>query len=233
MATTVEEQLPAPQEQLNIETLVQEPTWKDILVELVKKNEIDPWNVDIIDIVDKYVSAIKQMKVMDLRVPANIILAASILLRLKGEMLSVEEIIEEPEMMEEHFAREPVQVDPLSLRLRFPPKRKISLVELVTALEEAMKLKEIKEQKAVQKPLDIPIKINSMDIEAEMNALYGKMKGIADSSNMLTFNLMLKSFKNDDVLLSLFIPMLFLAHRGKIDVIQEKFFGEIIISLNN
>lgn len=40
---------------LNLENLVSEPTWKDILIDLVKKENLDPWNIDIANIVEKYI----------------------------------------------------------------------------------------------------------------------------------------------------------------------------------
>jgi len=99
---------------------------------------------------------VKGMKILDLRVPANIILAAAILLRLKSDMLDLEERMEETEITEE-IIRPPVPVETLSMRLRLAPKRKITLNELIIALEEAMKFKEYKETKAAEEIKIIPI----------------------------------------------------------------------------
>ena len=95
----------------DIEKFVGEATWKDILVELVKKNELNPWDIDIIDIVGRYIDVVKGLKVMDLRVPANIILAASILLRLKSDMLELSEPLTEEQMVEGAYERPFVQVE--------------------------------------------------------------------------------------------------------------------------
>lgn len=216
---------------LNLESLVSEPTWKDILIDLVKKENLDPWNIDIANIVEKYIDTVKEMKVLDLRVPANIILAAAILLRMKSEMLSLaEEVIEEPEMVQE---RPSVTVGQLSLRVRVPPKRKISLQELIEALEEAMKLKEMRELAEVNSgKLDVPIEINLTDIEEEINKVYAEIKKIADKSKMTTFSILAKRHSGEDVLLGVFIPLLFLAHKQRITLMQEKFFDEIIIAMN-
>lgn len=216
---------------LSLEKLVSEATWKDILIDLVKKENLDPWNIDITSVVDRYIETIKKMKVMDLRVPANIILAAAILLRMKSEMLSfAEEEIEEPEVIQ---GRPSVTVGQLSLRVRVPPKRKITLPELIEALEEAMKLKETRQiEEASKGEISVPITLSMFDIEEEIDKVYGEISKIIDKSKMTTFSILVDRHKGDDVLLGVFIPLLFLAHKQKITLMQERFFDEIIIALN-
>ncbi len=216
-------------ESISIEKLVTEATWKDILIELVKKEQIDPWNIDIVDVVDKYVAAVREMKVLDLRIPANIILAASILLRFQSEVLLHQE---EEELAQEHEqSRRITDVEPLTFRLRLPPKRRLTLAELVAALDEAMKLREVRELAKKNLQVSFPLMFKSVDIETEIENIYGIVKSNVDASNMTTFNTVSRSAQFNDVLLELFIPLLFLAHKNRVTLIQEKFFDEIIISL--
>ena len=84
----MEEILPAGQKKLDLVSFVNYDTWKELLIELVEKQQLDPWNIDITELVNSYINAVKALKVMDLRIPANIILAASILLRMKSSMLT-------------------------------------------------------------------------------------------------------------------------------------------------
>ncbi len=219
-------------DKVDLSMLVTEATWKDILIELVKNNELDPWNIDIVEIVNKYIEAVKSFKVMDLRIPANIILAAAVLLRLKSDMLSLFAPEEEMQELEEGFVRPSVVVDELTVRLKPPMKRKIALVELIHALEEAMK---IKEGKATQKLLNnviMPIKFDDIDIEKEIEILHGEIEKRVDKKNMTTFSYLSKEINfKDNVITGLFIPLLFLTNKGKIQLMQEEFFGEIIIQL--
>ncbi|MDE1846202.1 MAG: segregation/condensation protein A [Candidatus Micrarchaeota archaeon] len=213
---------------MNLEELVSDATWKEMLVELVHKEKLDPWNIDIVEVVDKYIEAIKGMKVLDLRVPANIILAAAILLRLKSEMISFAEDDVEEEYIE--GARPDRTVEPLSFRLRIPPRRKMTLQELIGALEEAMKLKEVREM-ASKAPVPVPLNINPVDIEAEINAVHELVKKSVDKSKMTTFSILSRGMDTEKALLGIFIPLLFLEHKKKIMLIQERFFEEIIIAL--
>jgi segregation and condensation protein A len=207
-------------------------TWRDLIIELVEKNKLDPWNIDIIEIVDKYIDTVKKLKVLDLRVPANIILAAAVLLRLKSNYLSLQDYDDAGETAEDGgIIRTDIIVDPLNFRLRLPPKRKISLTELIGALDEAMKIKETRLNPAQRPETFIPIKLENFDIEAETEKLYDIIKENVDKSNMVTFSYMSRLSSINDVLLSLFIPLLFLAHKDKVTLIQEKFFSEIIIAV--
>ncbi|MGC8479712.1 MAG: segregation/condensation protein A [Candidatus Micrarchaeia archaeon] len=223
------------EKKMDLSLLVNDATWKDILIELVRTNKLDPWNIDIVDIVDKYISAIKALKVMDLRVPANIILAAALLLRLKSEMLSLfernDEIIEDGE--EQDFVRPNITVDELSLRLRPPIKRKIALIELIHALDEAMKIKDRKGAQKIINGVQFNIKFDDVDMEKETERLYDEIKKRVDKKNMTTFSYLSKdiSIVNNDLVIGLFIPLLFLTHKERIFLLQEEFFGEIIIQL--
>ncbi len=216
--------------EFDIEALVTEATWKDVLVELVRKNELDPWDIDITDIVERYVGAVKRMKVLDLRVPANIILAAAILLRLKSELLQIEEQAQqEPGDGQEESARY-VPPNGITLRMRLQPRRRVTLNELIAALEEAMKLREYKEQAAV--PITVPIHLEHTDIEADIASVFSLVKAHADSSRMVTYSTLCEVANKENSLVSVFVPLLFLASKAKVLLIQETFFGDIVVVLN-
>ncbi|MHB1830522.1 MAG: segregation/condensation protein A [Candidatus Micrarchaeaceae archaeon] len=207
-------------------------TWRDLIIELVDKNKLDPWNIDIIEIVDKYVDTVKKLRVLDFRVPANIILAAAILLRLKSNYLIFKDYEDTGEMAAEADVQDyNITTDPLNFRLRLPPKRKISLTELISALDEAMTMKETRLLPQKNEPLPTQIKLANFDIEAETDNIYRIIKGNVDKSKMMTFSCLSNVSSINDVILGIFIPLLYLAHKGKVSLIQEKFFSEIIIAL--
>ena len=58
-----------------------------ILVSMVKAGKIDPWNIDIIDVTDKYLAHMCEMKSQDLRLTGRTFLFASVLLKLKSNVL--------------------------------------------------------------------------------------------------------------------------------------------------
>ncbi len=75
-----------------------------ILVEMAKSGKIDPWNIDIVDVTEKYLQKMMELKSLNLKVASRTFLFASILVRLQSNVLAdltLEEFQdnEEPEMI--------------------------------------------------------------------------------------------------------------------------------------
>ena len=220
----------------NIEEFVKNATWRELLLELVDSNQLDPWNIDIVKLVDGYVGIIKKLKVLDLRAPANIILAAAILVRLKSDTLKMAAFEEEMQPAEEMAATGPriyPEVPVLTPRLRMQPNRKITLTELMEALSDAMKMKEKREYLAEMEPPPLELVLSKEDIDQKIENVYRLVENYADRDGLTTFAFLANKYNNTEgILLDLFIPLLFLAHRERIIMAQEKFFDEIFIKLS-
>ncbi len=59
----------------------------EILVNMAKSGKIDPWNVDIVEVTDKYLMHLFQSKAQNLRLTGRTLLFAAILLKLKSNVL--------------------------------------------------------------------------------------------------------------------------------------------------
>ena len=59
----------------------------EIILDLVKMGKLDPWNIDIVDLYDKYMERIKIMKQDNLRSVGKAILFSSTLLKIKSDIL--------------------------------------------------------------------------------------------------------------------------------------------------
>ena len=51
-----------------------------ILVDMAKAGKIDPWNIDILDVTDKYLQRMIELKTMNLRVASRTLLFAYIMI---------------------------------------------------------------------------------------------------------------------------------------------------------
>ena len=59
----------------------------EILVNMAQQGKIDPWNIDIVDITDKYLTHLFKSKAQNLRLTGRTLLFAAILLKLKSNVL--------------------------------------------------------------------------------------------------------------------------------------------------
>ncbi len=75
----------------------------EILVNMAKHGKIDPWNVDIVEVTDKYLMHLFQSKAQNLRLTGRTLLFAAILLKLKSNVLEGLDILDFEPQREEDF----------------------------------------------------------------------------------------------------------------------------------
>ena len=76
-----------------------EITWRSMIYELVKNEQLDPWDVDISILSKRYVQMLKKLKELDFRVSGKMVLAAAILLKMKSTLLVGEDMAELDRLM--------------------------------------------------------------------------------------------------------------------------------------
>ena len=218
-------------EDLRLEKLVEFPTWREMLLDLVAAKRLDPWNIDIVEVTSGYIDRINKMEMLDLRVPANLILAAAILLRFKSDALRFEE--EAQVIVEETFVDEdagPEVIPVLELKTRIPPTRMVTLDELLLAMEKVFDEQKKREEKAqkIEIPSVINIQLPEFNIEQRMATVYERVLEEKDSEGLSTFSAILSDRSALGIITTL-LPLLHLVQDRKLTIFQEKFFGEIFI----
>ncbi|USS40497.1 segregation/condensation protein A [Thermococcus aggregans] len=201
----------------------------DILLQLVTMGKVDPWNIDIVDLTEKYIERIREMRDLDLRISARAILAASILLRMKTEALLYGDEEEEEEKEEKRIR---VDVEPY-----VPPLRRVEryytlddLIEaLMDALEEAEKKKPRKKKKVEIEEEIFVVDDFRVDIEKHVNRLYAIVKELYEETKDKISFWELIFDPTPKIIARTFLYLLFLANMGKVELIQEEPFGEIFV----
>ncbi len=215
-------------------TIIDQPNWKLLLFDLVKSNDFDIWNIDIVSLTELYLKKIIQLKEGNLMVPANALLAASILLKIKTYTLKLTSIEPEEELIIPK--EEDLLLNALNLDNQIRNKEgQVSLDDLIEAIDSIMNRptkknleKMIKEKAEIEFILPRTIE----DINYRIDVLYTSIKKQADDEGCLTFKkLFSNNINNFDVVNNLFIPLLFLHQEEKINVWQDDFFSEIFIKV--
>jgi segregation and condensation protein A len=227
------------EEQNLLEMIIKEESWEELIYNIVSYEGMDPWDVDIIKLADSFLKYIEGVKTLDFRIPAKVVLVAAILLKLKSEVLSplkAEEMEYFPAsgLTVDEFQQIREELSKLSLK---PPierhvKRKVTLDELIDALNKAMKVEEKKE--TVKRVLGKRIKAEigeEEDIEVRINELMSEIDGLLSKlkSEKVEFSKIVEKWERDEIVRH-FMPLLYLSSRGKVETEQEEFFKEILIS---
>ena len=221
-----------------LEMIINEESWEELIYNIVSYEGMDPWDVDIIKLADSFLKYIEDFKTLDFRIPAKVVLVAAILLKLKSEGLSpmkVEEMQYFPEsgLTVDEFNQIREELSKLSLKLPIERhvKRKVTLDELIDALNKAMKV-EVKKER-IKRVLGKRIKAEigeEEDIEVRINDLMSEIDGLLlkFKSDKVEFSQIVEKWERDDIVRN-FMPLLYLSSRGKVGTEQEEFFKEILI----
>ena len=221
-----------------------EITWQSIVYKLVKSEQMDPWDIDVSILTQKYIDMLRTLKEHDFRVSGKVLLAAAILLKIKsnklvGEDLSeldrlligVEEEMEELGFDETSELAKLGEIPTLIPRTPQPRKRKVSIFDLVEALEIALEVKKRRLLHSIP-PLNLEAPKKKRDITQIIRDVYGRIKSffISALGSKLTFSKLLPSESKEDKVYT-FIPLLHLAQQNKVELVQETPFGEIEVLL--
>jgi len=202
---------------MDLLNVVVQPTWREFLVDLVQTNQMDPWDVDLAKVADAYLTKVRELQTMDLRIPANVILASALLLHFKAKSLSFD--YSDDAVAEEEVPLLQEDVPELFFRGNLPRRRKITLDELLNAVDKVMK-----QGKRKQMPTVIP---EALNIELPKEDLHGRILR-KDSENVLLFSALLQEKTADQITLTL-IPILHLVQEQRMLAWQDELFGEIFL----
>lgn len=222
--------------------------WKDIIFNLVKTEQMDPWDIDIGGLTKKYIEMLKKAKELDFKISGKVVLAAALLLRLKSKRLVGADLdefdrmlagnqVDEDEFYDDLAAMRDASQIPEEERLRLiprtpqPRKRKVSVYDLVSALEKALEVKKRRIIKSMP-TLDVEPPKRTTDIGIVIRQVYNKILDffLGNDNKSLTFSQLVPSRTKEDKICT-FVPLLHLSNNRKIDLDQRQHFGEISIIL--
>ncbi|MBI2136805.1 segregation/condensation protein A [Candidatus Woesearchaeota archaeon] len=227
-----------------------EISWQSIILELVRTNQMNPWDIDITLLSHKYLEIIQTLKELDFRISGKIVLAAALLLKIKSNRLVGEDL----DYLDSLFAQseggddldygadltaqqiaQQFKLSPEEMKLlpRTPAmrNRKVSIYDLIEALQKAM---EVKRRRVLR---DLPAQAfvapkKKKEISMMIYEVFARIKSyfLTNKNTKLTFTQLLPSDTKEDKVYT-FIPLLHLSNARKIDINQEVPFGEIEIQL--
>lgn len=219
-------------------------TWRSLLFDLVKTEQMNPWHIDITLLTKKYIQVIKDMQEHDFRISGKILLAAAFLLKIKSAHLidhdignldalinSTQEEVDEDELFDELENGKRVKRDKYQLIPRNPQarSRKVSIHDLVDALQKAMVTK--RKILAQQRPIKFKRPERRIDIMGVIRELYHKIVHYTKEEKKLAFSKLLPPNAGKKEKAYTFLPLLHLEHQQKVETKQYHHFDEIWVKL--
>ncbi|MBS3162755.1 segregation/condensation protein A [Candidatus Woesearchaeota archaeon] len=219
-----------------------EITWKDIIYDLIKKEQMDPWDVDLSKLTQRYIETVKNMKEMNYFISGKVLLASALLLKIKSNRLVEEDLSNfdsflfhqeaEFEELGDFLPRSDIKVDIPTLGIRTPQarKRKVSIADLIGALEKALRV-DTRRKLRLQNFLSFTkpvIPERKVDIGMLIDQIHLKLLNMFKVNERVKFS-ELNTKTKEEVILTL-LPLLHLHNHSKVNLEQEKSFEEIHIS---
>lgn len=228
----------------------------EILAGMAERGEVDPWNIDIVDVTDRFLAELDRRKELDLRISGRTLFYAACLLRLKSDYFDGwgEEEDEDSFDDDEDESFEDLgfdfesagEVEPIgrlereiqrrlgrkNLRKR-PP---VTLYELIKQLKTAEKEQRRRQRKRAPVAREPDLDLDARDVvavahdEGYQGAVSGVMKEfrrVASNGDLLTLGDLSSAIGRSRR--EVYIPLLFLMLEGELALWQDEFFGEIYV----
>ena len=241
-----EAKISVKQEQIHDLLFNREIGWQEIIYDLINTEQLDPWDIDIILLADKYLERIRAIEEADFFISSKVLLAASLLLRIKSEILldryikSIDEILfgkkEQPK-----YSLERIELDEnipeLIPRSPLPRFRKLTLKELMESLNKAI----ITENRRIRKEIITKNALRDgvfllpkrkFSIKNRIKEIYRNLLDYFKENKeekKIPYTEFINNKKEEKIFS--FLPLLHLEEQKKIWLEQEKPFEEIYIWL--
>ncbi len=243
-----EEKTSVKQDQIHDLLFSRELGWQEIIYDLINTEQLDPWDINLTILTEKYLEKIRELEEADFFVSSKVLLAAALLLRIKSEILlnkyikSIDDILFGKEEKKKYLL-ERIELDEeipeLIPRSPMPRFKKVTLKELLESLSKAITT----ENRRIKKEIlnKNALRETSFSLPKRNFSIKDKIKEILHNltnhfrENKEAKKISLTDFvgNNRDEKIICFSPLLHLENQQKIWLDQEAHFEEIHIWLKH
>ncbi|MDA3855411.1 MAG: segregation/condensation protein A [Candidatus Woesearchaeota archaeon] len=231
--------------------------WKSFLYELIHKEGLNPWDIDLSLLTNKYIQSLKELKDVDFDVSGKFLTVAVFLLKTKTETLlerdirgiedKIAQVQSDSNGFDELDALEglDLELDEIDLKKKkyvlkyrnpIARKRKVTIFDLIKTLEKTFEQSNRRRtnffQRSGDTKYDGPMyEKRPKDLKQLIEELYDLVKSeFSSKKGHLCFNHLVDGLEEKMEILDRFIPLLHLHNNSKLKLKQEEHFGDINIS---
>lgn len=221
-------------------------SWQAIIYDLINTEQLDPWDIDLAVLSNKYLGKVRELEEANFFVSSKVLLAASLILRIKSEILlnnyiqSLDDILfdrQEGKSYKQERIELEDEIPDLVPRSPLPRFKKVSLQELMGALGKAIQTETRRIQRVVverQREMETQAIMpkQTINLRDKIREIYSKLREVFDGrEERLAFSELISDKKEDKT--SIFVPLLHLDTQHKVLLEQEGHLEEIWIWLKS
>ncbi|MEM3091945.1 MAG: segregation/condensation protein A [Candidatus Pacearchaeota archaeon] len=250
----MENEIGLKQERIHSILFNRQVDWQEIIYDLINTEQLDPWDIDIVVLTDKYLEKISKLEKEDFFISGKVLFAAALLLRIKSEILlnrylkNIDEILFGNKDIKKNIVVESNPIFDIKLDESIPgltPKspiprlRKVTLKELMESLNKAF----VTENRRIKKEILSKNLINEtiFSLPKKTFSIKNKIKEIYENilrhlknqekKKKVSFTELVGEDKEEKI--ASFGPLLHLENQKKIWLEQYQHFDEIYIWLKD
>jgi segregation and condensation protein A len=225
----------------------QKPDWQALIYDLINSEQLDPWDINIALLANRYLDRIRQLEEESFFVSSKMLLACSLLLRIKSEILLNEHIKSLDDILfgrkeQKKYEYERIIIDENEIPELLPKTpmarlRKVTLQELMNALSQAMNTetrrikKEINQRKAFM-DAQIVMPRKTVNIKERIRKIYARvLSWFSRKQERMSFTELAGADRDERI--ASFLPILHLDNQSRVWLEQEAYFEEIWIWLKS
>ncbi len=232
--------------------------WKGFLYNLINREGLNPWDVDLSVLTHTYLNELKKVNSVDFDISGKLLTIAVFLLKTKAEYLvehdirGIEEKIESVQYSEEDFdmgldglEELDSQLEDLTqkkkesyqIKVRNPiaRKRKVNIFDLIKTLEKTFIQSNTRRKNFLMKNTSVEYKgpeysKKTKDLKQIIEELFDVIsQEFSNDVPHVHFHSLLEEKEHKMGILDKFIPLLHLHNQSRVEIKQEKHFGSITI----
>lgn len=210
--------------------------WENLFRELTA--DLDPWGVDLVALVGRFRAYVAEQEVA-MAVPGRMVLASSVLLRMKSDWVkrggpppTVAEVAEEVATEVASHEERAYIAPELRLPLRRVPRGRLTVGDLGRALQAALAAERRRRARKLDvSPQDLGFDVDEEPFSARALLLLQKLRSLVNGERVIP----LRSVAGEDPreVVARLMELLHLDARGEVRLRQEAFLGEVLIEVRN
>lgn len=170
----------------------------DLLLHLIKKNEMDIYNVEIYKITNQYLRYLEEMKTIDLEITSEFIVVAATLIEIKSKKLlpKIKEKEENEEDIEKDLLEKLIEYKKIKQVSEYLKERYVSLGDIYTKKPEI--IEELKDENKSNENIDIFKNITLLDLYSIYNKVIEAFLNKQNIENKIEKNIFIDKYKIED-----------------------------------